>query len=85
MRMMSAITVRRKDATPKGKPIQQLTTTTTTTMKTRYITHTSHDGLRYFVLDNLQLSADGIIAHAILSEHETLDEAQQESDRLNAE
>ena len=54
-------------------------------MKTRYITHTSHDGLRYFVLDNLQLSADGIIAHAILSEHETLDEAQQESDRLNAE
>ena len=54
-------------------------------MTSRYITHTTNDGLRYFVLDNLQLSGDGILAHAITSEHSSLDEAQQESDRLNAE
>ena len=52
-------------------------------MTLRYITHTATFD-RYFVLDNCQLSGDGILAHAILSEHKTLDEAQQACDSLNA-
>ena len=51
-------------------------------MKSRYITYNASFD-RIFVLDNLQLSGDGILAHAIVSEHHFADEAQLECDRLN--
>jgi hypothetical protein len=51
-------------------------------MTSRYITYTATFD-RIFVLDNLQLSGDGILAHAIVSEHHCTDEAQKECDRLN--
>jgi hypothetical protein len=54
----------------------------TNTMTSRYITYTATFD-RIFVLDNLQLSGDGILAHAIVSEHHCTDEAQKECDRLN--
>ena len=83
--MLSFTLHKLKPSNKQPSPRKGANLNTTTNMKyKKYSVYLSNDGSRYFVLDNTQLNADGILAHAILSEHKTKNEASILADDLNS-